>query len=145
MNEATSGQDGDGRRGDETVPSWPRALVGGAVSAIPGRQEKYGSIRTVAVAFFANFAIAVAKYGGYLLVRSSALLAEAIHSTAVTVNQGLLLQGHLTGRQPATPEHPFGFGRVRYFWSFMVSVVMRRATTAIGSTSSGRSTPRSPW
>lgn len=111
---------------DRGIPTWSRALVGGALSAIPGRHDdRYGgSIRTVAVAFFANLVVAVAKYGGFVLTGSSALIAEAIHSTAVTTNQGLMLRGRLTGRQPETPEHPFGFGRVRYFWAFMVSVVM---------------------
>ncbi|HET7588376.1 MAG TPA: cation diffusion facilitator family transporter [Gammaproteobacteria bacterium] len=109
----------------EPIPSWPRALVGGAISAIPGTEEKYdGSIQTVAVAFTSNLTVAIAKYAGFFLVQSSALLAEAIHSTAVTINQGLMLRGRLTARQAETPEHSFGFGRERYFWGFMVSVVM---------------------
>lgn len=109
----------------DPIPSWPRALTGGAIGAIPGTKEKYdGAINTVAVAFFSNLVVAIVKFGGFFLVRSSALLAEAIHSTAVTINQGLMLRGRLTARRPATPEHPFGFGRERYFWGFMVSVVM---------------------
>ncbi|HET7312778.1 cation diffusion facilitator family transporter [Salinisphaera sp.] len=111
--------------GDDSIPPWHRALLGGAISAIPGTREKHdGEINTVAVAFFANLVVALAKFGGYFVVHSSALLAEAIHSTAVTINQGLMLRGQLTARHLATTEHPFGFGRERYFWGFMVSVVM---------------------
>ncbi|HET7371360.1 MAG TPA: cation diffusion facilitator family transporter [Gammaproteobacteria bacterium] len=109
----------------EPIPSWPRALIGGAISAIPGTEEKHdGSIQTVAVAFISNLVVAIAKYAGFFAVQSSALLAEAIHSTAVTINQGLMLRGRLTARMGETPEHSFGFGRERYFWGFMVSVVM---------------------
>lgn len=109
----------------EPIPSWPRAFFGGAISAIPGTEEKYdGNIQTVAVAFTSNLVVAIAKYAGFFAVQSSALLAEAIHSTAVTINQGLMLRGRLTARQAETPEHSFGFGRERYFWGFMVSVVM---------------------
>lgn len=89
-----------------------------------GGDEVDGSIRTVSVAFLANLVVAVSKWIGFLLSGSSALLAESLHSTAVTVNQALLLEGQLTARRPATPQHPFGFGQARYFWAFTVSIVM---------------------
>lgn len=52
------------------------------------------------------------------------MLAEAIHSAADSTNQGLLLLGGARGRRAATPQHPFGFGRERYFWSFVVALVL---------------------
>lgn len=121
----TEKQDSGEANNSESAPSWPRALIGGAFSAIPGAKEQYdGAIRTVAVAFFANLTVAISKFAGFLVVPSSALLAEGIHSTAVTINQGLMLRGRLNSNLPATPEYSFGFGRERYFWGLMVSVVM---------------------
>jgi cation diffusion facilitator family transporter len=80
--------------------------------------------RAIFAAFFANLGIAVAKFIGFLVTRSSSMLAESIHSVADTGNQALLfLGGHRAGRQ-ATPSHPFGFGRERYFWSFIVALVL---------------------
>jgi cation diffusion facilitator family transporter len=52
------------------------------------------------------------------------MLAEAVHSVADTSNQGLLLLGQRTSRRKATPEHPFGFGRDRYFYSFIVALML---------------------
>jgi cation diffusion facilitator family transporter len=52
------------------------------------------------------------------------MLAEAVHSVADTGNQGLLFLGGARARRAATPEHPFGYGRERYFWAFVVSVVL---------------------
>lgn len=114
---------------DRRVPSWPRAFAGGLGSAARnaiGRDtgDVDGSIRTVSVAFLANLVVAAAKWVGFALSGSSALLAESFHSTAVTINQALLLQGQLTSRKVATREHPFGFGQARYFWAFVVSVAI---------------------
>ena len=114
---------------DTSVPSWPKALGQGVTGGVrytfgQGGQDVPGSVRTVAMAFLANLVVAIAKYIGFFLAHSSALLAESVHSTAVTINQGLLLRGHLTARYPATPKHPFGFGQARYFWAFVVSVVI---------------------
>jgi cation diffusion facilitator family transporter len=108
--------------------SWGRALLRGWASALrqlAGRTDDMdGSIRTVSVAFLGNLVVALAKYLGFILSMSSAMLAESVHSTAVTVNQALLLRGRLRSERAATVEHPFGFGRERYFWAFVVAIVM---------------------
>ncbi|GAB3459066.1 cation diffusion facilitator family transporter [Actinophytocola sediminis] len=73
---------------------------------------------------FANAGIAVAKFVGFLITGSSSMLAESVHSVADTSNQGLLLLGQKTARRAATREHPFGFGRDRYFYSFIVALML---------------------
>jgi len=83
-----------------------------------------GSRRAIIAAFFANLGIAVAKFVGFLLTGASSMLAEAVHSMADTSNQGLLLLGGNKARQRADAEHPFGYGRERYFWSFVVALVI---------------------
>jgi cation diffusion facilitator family transporter len=83
-----------------------------------------GSTKAILAALFANLAIAIAKFVGYLFTSSSSMLAEAIHSLADTSNQALLLLGNRRAAKDATPEHPFGFGRERYFWSFIVALVL---------------------
>lgn len=106
------------------VPPWPRAYLRGMRAALPGDADADPGIRTVSVAFTGNLAVAVAKWAGTLISGSPALLAESLHSTAVTVNQALLLQGQLTSMRPATREHPFGYGQARYFWAFIVSIAI---------------------
>jgi len=83
-----------------------------------------GSTKAIMAALFANLGIAIAKFVGYLGTGSSSMLAEAIHSVADTTNQGLLLLGGYKSRKEATREHPFGYGRERYFWAFVVSLVL---------------------
>jgi cation diffusion facilitator family transporter len=83
-----------------------------------------GSTKAILAAMFANLGIAVAKFVGYAFTSSSSMLAEAIHSVADTSNQALLLFGSRRAEQEATPDHPFGFGRERYFWSFIVALVL---------------------
>ena len=73
---------------------------------------------------FANLGIAIAKFVGFLLTRSAGLLAEAGHSLADTGNQGLLMFGGKRGKRPADRAHPFGYGPERYFWSFIVALVL---------------------
>ena len=80
--------------------------------------------KAILAALGANFAIAIAKLLGFLVTRSGAMLAESFHSFADSGNQALLLFGHRRARKPATPEHPFGYGRERYFWSFVVALVL---------------------
>jgi cation diffusion facilitator family transporter len=75
-------------------------------------------------ALLANAGIAIAKFVGYLITGSSSMLAESVHSVADTSNQGLLLLGGRTARRAATPEHPFGYGRDRYFYSFVVALLL---------------------
>jgi cation diffusion facilitator family transporter len=80
------------------------------------------STATVLVAGAANLAIAVAKLVGGLLSGSAALLAEAAHSVADTINQVLLLTSLKRSRKPADDRHPFGYGMERYFWSLLAAV-----------------------
>ncbi|MGH3686192.1 MAG: cation diffusion facilitator family transporter [Pseudonocardiaceae bacterium] len=82
-----------------------------------------GGIAIVA-ALLANAGIAVAKFVGYLFTGSSSMLAEAVHSVADTANQGLLLLGQKRAGREATREHPFGYGRDRYFYSFVVALLL---------------------
>jgi cation diffusion facilitator family transporter len=82
------------------------------------------STRAILAAFLANMGIATAKFIGFLITGSSSMLAEAIHSVADSSNQGLLFLGGRQAQREATPLHPFGYGRVRYFWAFVVSVVL---------------------
>lgn len=83
-----------------------------------------GGTKAIWAAFAANFGIAVAKFVGFLFTGSGSLLAEGVHSLADTGNQGLLLLGNHRARRKATPKHPFGHGRERYFWAFVVSLVL---------------------
>jgi cation diffusion facilitator family transporter len=83
-----------------------------------------GSKKAIVAAFLANLGIAVAKLVGFLVTGAASMLAEAVHSAADSTNQGLLLLGGRRSRRPASPEHPFGFGRERYFWAFVVALVI---------------------
>ena len=83
-----------------------------------------GSKRAVFVALLANLGIAVAKFIGFAITRSSSMLAEGVHSVADTGNQLLLLLGDRRSQLAPNEEHPFGYGRERYFWGFVVSIVL---------------------
>src|SRR5215831_15101457 len=83
-----------------------------------------GSRRAVFAAMAANLGIALAKFIGFAFTRSSSMLAEGVHSVADTGNQLLLLLGHRRAQRTPTREHPFGYGRERYFWGFVVSIVL---------------------
>jgi cation diffusion facilitator family transporter len=83
-----------------------------------------GSRKAILAAFFANLGIAIAKFIGYAVTGASSMLAEGVHSVADTSNQALLLLGGSRARHRATPEHPFGYGRERYFWSSVVALVL---------------------
>jgi len=72
----------------------------------------------------ANAGIAMAKFVAYLVTGSASMLAESIHSVADTSNQGLLLLGGRRSRKLADAHHQFGYGRERYFWSFVVALVL---------------------
>jgi cation diffusion facilitator family transporter len=80
--------------------------------------------KAVLAAAAANLGIAIAKFIGFLITGSSALLAETIHSVADTGNQGLLLLGARQARREADEEHPFGYGRERFFYAFVVALVL---------------------
>ena len=83
-----------------------------------------GGTKAIIAALSANLGIAVTKFVAFLLTGSSSMLAEAVHSVADSGNQGLLLLGGRRARKHATKEHPFGYGRERYFWGFVVSIVL---------------------
>ena len=80
--------------------------------------------RVIVAALAANAGIAIAKFVGFLITGSSAMLAESVHSLADTSNQGLLLVGQREARKKADTLHPFGYGRSRYFYSFVVALVL---------------------
>src|SRR3954468_4369190 len=83
-----------------------------------------GSRRAVIAALLANLAIAVAKFVAFAITGAAAMLAEAIHSVADTGNQGLLMVGSKRAQREADERHPFGYGRDRYFYAFVVALVL---------------------
>jgi cation diffusion facilitator family transporter len=83
-----------------------------------------GGTRAIVAALTANLGIAATKFVAFLLTRSSSMLAESIHSLADSGNQLLLLVGGRRASREATPEHPFGYGRQRYVYAFIVSIVL---------------------
>jgi cation diffusion facilitator family transporter len=83
-----------------------------------------GSNRAILAALLANLGIAIAKFIGFAFTLSSSMLAEGVHSVADTGNQLLLLLGGKRSRREPTPHHQFGFARERYFWAFVVSIVL---------------------
>jgi cation diffusion facilitator family transporter len=83
-----------------------------------------GSRKAIIAALLANLGIAVAKLVGFAITRSAGLLAESMHSLADTGNQALLMFGSKRGRRQADSAHPFGYGPERYFWAFVVALVL---------------------
>ncbi|HZA71853.1 MAG TPA: cation diffusion facilitator family transporter [Propionibacteriaceae bacterium] len=83
-----------------------------------------GGTKAVVAALTANIFIAVTKFAAWALTGASSMLAEAIHSVADSGNQVLLLVGGKRASREATPEHPFGYGRERYLFAFIVAVVL---------------------
>jgi cation diffusion facilitator family transporter len=83
-----------------------------------------GSGRAIIAALSANLGIAAAKFIGFVITGSSSMLAEGVHSVADSGNQILLLIGRKRSLREATPEHPFGYGRDRYFYAFVVAMVI---------------------
>lgn len=79
---------------------------------------------SVVTALIVNASIAVAKFVGFLVTGSSSMLAESVHSMADSGNQGLLLLGGRRAQRAATPQHPFGYGRERYVYAFLVAIVL---------------------
>jgi len=83
--------------------------------------EERSTRKTVLIAGGANLFVAAIKVGAGVLTGSSALLAEAAHSAADTLNQAFLLASIRKGSRPADSRHPFGYGQERYFWSLLAA------------------------
>ncbi|KAB2351518.1 cation diffusion facilitator family transporter [Actinomadura rudentiformis] len=83
-----------------------------------------GGTKAIVAALVANLGIATAKFVAFAFTGSSSMLAEGIHSVADSGNQGLLLLGGKRAKRARTPQHPFGYGRERYFYAFVVAVVL---------------------
>lgn len=83
-----------------------------------------GGNKAVIAALLANTGIAITKFIAFALTQSASMLAESIHSVADAGNQGLLLIGGKRSKREANEEHPFGFGRERYIYAFIVSIVL---------------------
>ncbi len=83
-----------------------------------------GGTKAIVAALAANLTIAVLKFLAFILTASSSMLAEAIHSVADSGNQVLLLVGGIRSQRAASPQHPFGYGRERYIYAFIVSIVL---------------------
>ncbi|MDR0365550.1 MAG: cation diffusion facilitator family transporter [Bifidobacteriaceae bacterium] len=84
----------------------------------------HGGTKAIIAALSANLGIAVTKFGAFALTGSSSMLAEGVHSVADSGNQLLLLLGGREARRKPDASHPFGYGRGRYFWAFIVALVL---------------------
>jgi len=85
---------------------------------------KSDSLKTIFYALGANFAIFVSKLAAALITGSGSMMAEAVHSLADCANQGLLLVGMRNAKRAPSAEHPLGFGKAIYFWSFLVALLL---------------------
>lgn len=83
-----------------------------------------GGKKAIIAAFLANMGIAIIKFAAFAATGATSLLAEGLHSLADTGNQALLLLGSRQAQKAPTKEHQFGFGTERYFWSFVVALVL---------------------
>jgi cation diffusion facilitator family transporter len=83
-----------------------------------------GGTKAIVAALSANLAIAVSKFVAFAFSGSSSMLAEGVHSLADSGNQALLLIGGKKAKRAASEEHPFGYGRERYIYAFLVSIVL---------------------
>jgi len=103
----------------------------GAAEAANGAEDEDGAgakssagLRAVFAAFAANLGIAATKFIAFAITGSASMLAESVHSVADSGNQVLLLLGRNRANRASTEEHPFGYGRERYFYAFVVAVVL---------------------
>ncbi|MFV9671913.1 MAG: cation diffusion facilitator family transporter [Acidimicrobiia bacterium] len=101
------------------------------------------SKRLVILALVANVGIAITKFIAAAISGSSAMLSEGIHSLADSGNQLFLLRGHAVSRHDASVQHPYGYGKEMYFWSFMVAVFLFVGGSAL-SVATGINRIRSP-
>ncbi len=83
-----------------------------------------GGTKAIVAAMGANLGIAIVKFAAFWLSGATSMLAEAIHSVADTTNQILLLIGQRRARKEADEEHPFGYGRSRYVYAFIVAIIL---------------------
>jgi cation diffusion facilitator family transporter len=83
-----------------------------------------GGNKAIVAALLANLGIAITKFIAFAFSGSSSMLAEGVHSLADTGNQGLLLLGGRKAKKKANADHPFGFGRERYVYAFVVSIIL---------------------
>jgi cation diffusion facilitator family transporter len=86
--------------------------------------DQSSSARAILYAFVANLGIALAKLAAALYTKSGSMLAESIHSFADCGNQVLLYVGLTQSQRPADAEHPLGYGKLSYFWSFIVALLL---------------------
>ena len=112
-------------RGDDAAPQhrsvW-RNLAQRRSPVALRRAAEGESVRTIVIALAANIVIAIAKLIAGLVSGSTALLAEAAHSAADSMNEVFLAIGLRRDRQPADATHPFGHGRARFLWAFMAAI-----------------------
>jgi cation diffusion facilitator family transporter len=97
---------------------------GSAPPSPTGHDHASRGTKAIVAAFCANLGIAVAKFIGFLFTGSGSMLAESVHSVVDTGDQALLMLGGRRARKKADEQHPFGYGRERFFWAFMVAVVL---------------------
>lgn len=83
-----------------------------------------GGKKAIVAALLANLGIAITKFIAWAISGSASMLAEAVHSVADTGNQGLLLLGARQSKRTPDPEHPFGYGRERFVYAFVVSIIL---------------------
>jgi cation diffusion facilitator family transporter len=83
-----------------------------------------GGTKAIMAALMANMGIAVAKFVAFGFTGSTSMMAEGVHSIADSGNQALLILGRNRSQRDRTPQHPFGFGRERFFYAFIVAVVL---------------------
>lgn len=103
-----------------TVDS-PTSIDAGAPAPAHGA---HAGTKAILAALAANLGIAVTKFVAYLFSGATSMLAESVHSLADSGNQGLLLLGGKRAKRAADREHPFGYGRERYVYAFMVAIVL---------------------
>ena len=86
--------------------------------------NQHSSVKAILYAFLANFGIAISKSAAAVYTGSGSMLAEAIHSYADCGNQVLLYIGLKQSDKPADARHPLGYGKITYFWSFVVAILL---------------------